>query len=601
MTIGRATSMITELSSYQQKSTDFQYKAFISYSHKDSKQARRLHRRLENYRLPKSVSAEGQTLRPIFRDRDDFGVSSVLDDALRDKLRASENLIVICSPNAAASKWVNQEIRFFKSLGRADKIFAVVIAGEPFAERSGISSALECFPDALKYDFDASGNRSEIPTEPLAADIRRKADGLKLATTKLVSGLLGLGLDKLVRRDMKNARRRIAGVVTASFAIISSLGFLTWSAHSSQLEANARKADAEDFVEFMLVDLRQELEAYGRLDLMESVGDKAISYYDQFQIEDFDDNENGRRARTLQFIGELKYTLGEVSEAESYFMRSYGITKSAMMRTPDNPARVKEHGISSHLKSLIYRHRGAYDEEAVFLREYEKVSQTLTKLTNSSLESVKHLARAKTNLGRVNMRLGSMEQARAQFQSADILLTKAASNSPRLVTTTLHLAENLSWLAQTYRMEGDNMTAYNLRRRQSDMLQRQSELHPNDFRLLEANVYAKLGLGNAARHISEFEEAVRFHEFALRESSRALALEPEREKMMRAKTAALLGLMSTSIEGRKPDEYNAYRHMMKEFLAEPAVKAIEKNVYWQERLPSTLSEYDAKITRVAKL
>jgi len=85
-------------------------------------------------------------------------------------------------------------------------------------------------------------------------------------------------------------------------------------------------------------------------------------------------------------------------------------------------------------------------------------------------------------------------------------------------------------------MEGENMTAYNLRRRQSEMLQRQSELHPNDFRLLEANIYAKLGLGNAARYITEFEEAVRFHEFALRESSRALALEPEREKMMRAKT-----------------------------------------------------------------
>jgi len=97
--------MITDLSTYQQKSTDFQYKAFISYSHKDSKQARRLHRRLENYRLPKSVTSEGKTLRPIFRDRDDFGVSSVLDDALQDKLRASENLIVICSPNAAASKY----------------------------------------------------------------------------------------------------------------------------------------------------------------------------------------------------------------------------------------------------------------------------------------------------------------------------------------------------------------------------------------------------------------------------------------------------------------------------------------------------------------
>jgi hypothetical protein len=60
----------------------FEYLAFISYSRKDSRVARWLHRKLESYRFPTGlVAAENHPphpthLRPIIRDKTDLEVDS---------------------------------------------------------------------------------------------------------------------------------------------------------------------------------------------------------------------------------------------------------------------------------------------------------------------------------------------------------------------------------------------------------------------------------------------------------------------------------------------------------------------------------------------
>ena len=116
------------------------YKAYISYSHRDEKIAVWLHRALESYRLPrKLVGSEtpiGKVparIRPVFRDRDDLSSAADLSETVEQALNASENMIVVCSPEAAASRWVNEEIRRFASLGRQDRIFCVIVEGDPAA------------------------------------------------------------------------------------------------------------------------------------------------------------------------------------------------------------------------------------------------------------------------------------------------------------------------------------------------------------------------------------------------------------------------------------------------------------------------------------
>ena len=59
---------------------------------------------------------------PIFRDRDELPSSADLGGASNEALRQSRYQIVICSPRAAASRWVNEEIRTFKRSGPRESL-----------------------------------------------------------------------------------------------------------------------------------------------------------------------------------------------------------------------------------------------------------------------------------------------------------------------------------------------------------------------------------------------------------------------------------------------------------------------------------------------
>jgi hypothetical protein len=95
----------------------FKYRAFVSYSHIDSGIAKRVHRRLEGFRIDKDlvgretpVGPIPETLRPIFRDRFEFQAGGSLADQTITALDDSAALIVLASPHAARSKAVNEEV-----------------------------------------------------------------------------------------------------------------------------------------------------------------------------------------------------------------------------------------------------------------------------------------------------------------------------------------------------------------------------------------------------------------------------------------------------------------------------------------------------------
>lgn len=84
-----------------------------------------------------------------FRDEDYLPAGPALDSLIERALRNSENLVVLCSPAAAASPWVGKEIAFFKALqvqaigdGNSRRVFALIVSGEPNAS----DPKLECFP-----------------------------------------------------------------------------------------------------------------------------------------------------------------------------------------------------------------------------------------------------------------------------------------------------------------------------------------------------------------------------------------------------------------------------------------------------------------------
>jgi WD40 repeat protein len=197
------------------------YRAFISYSQKDKEHARRLHRALEAYRIPSGieatdVDAKSRKLGRFFRDDEEMGAATDLGAALQGAIADAENLIVACSPNAAQSKWVNEEIIHFKRTGRADNIFAVIVAGVPHS-----ADERECFPPALRFTLGNDGALTDQRAEPLAIDLRKESFARVLA--RLVAGLIRTPFDVLWRREQRQARLRArrTALVAASAAMVT--------------------------------------------------------------------------------------------------------------------------------------------------------------------------------------------------------------------------------------------------------------------------------------------------------------------------------------------------------------------------------------------
>ena len=178
-----------------------------------------------------------EILAPIFLDRAELPSSSDLAANVREALGASRFLIVVCSPAAARSRWVNEEIRYFKSLGRADHVLALVVAGEP-ARPAGDPD--DCLPPALRYVISDAGAITETPgAEPLAADIRPGADDRRSALLKIAAGMLGVPLDRLVQRD--NARRHRRLIQFAAAALAGCLAFAVISVVAVQSRNEAER------------------------------------------------------------------------------------------------------------------------------------------------------------------------------------------------------------------------------------------------------------------------------------------------------------------------------------------------------------------------
>ncbi len=216
------------------------YWAFISYSRSDDSWALWLHRALETYRLPKrlvsrtsAVGALPRRLLPVFRDADELPGCSDLGAKLNEALQASRSLIVICSPRAAQSRWVDQEIRTYQALGVADRIFAVIVDGDPNAT----DPARACFPAALRRGS----------SEPLACDPRKGRDGKRNCQLRLIAGILGIDFDDLKRRDQQRRVRRAIFLSIASLVLLAVLGVLAdyGLRQSSVAESRRRAIDSQ--------------------------------------------------------------------------------------------------------------------------------------------------------------------------------------------------------------------------------------------------------------------------------------------------------------------------------------------------------------------
>ena len=461
------------------------YVAFISYSHKDAAMGRWLHRKLEGYRLPKRLAGtqgeDGEVparLIPIFRDRDELPAAGDLSERVRASLAVSRNLIVICSPNSAASPWVAKEIATFRELHPRRPILTAIVEGEPD----------RCFSPALL----------EAGTEPLAADLRKEGDGLRLGLLKLVAGLTGVGLDALVQRDAQRRIRNVTYVTATAIAAMLAMALLTAFAVNARAEAQRQRAQAEGLVEFMLTDLRDTLKGVGRLDVLAAVNERALARYVDQDLRSLPPDSLLRRARIFHAVGEDFLAAGRMRPALHALEEARRATAEQLARGPDDPGRLFAHAKSEYWVGRVHEIQRDWK---VAQRQYSRFAQameSLIALEPRNPDYMLEVAASAVDLGTIQLNgLSDTAGARKSYEKAVLWYERAARLRPSDQETLRRQANAYAWLADSYFMDRDWKGSLAARRKQYAIVERLHLADPADAQNRFRFVAAQRGLARS--------------------------------------------------------------------------------------------------------
>jgi len=510
------------------------YWAYLSYSHRDEADAKWLHDALERYRVPRALvgrpgphGPSPACFAPVFRDRQELAAADDLATRIRAAIEQSRFLIILCSPAAAGSHWTNQEIVTFKRLHPAGTILAAIVAGEPYASAIPGRENEECFPPALRVQFDKRGRATNKRAEPLAADLREGRDGRRMGLLKIVAGMLGVGLDDLVQREAQRRQKRLRIVVAASLVGMTVTSGLAVTSVLARNEAREQRREAEGLVGFMLGDLRGKLEPLGRLDALDAVGARALAYFEKQDKKDLSDEGLAQRARALTLIGEIANTRGDLDGAMRRYREALASTGEALSRFPNDPQRLFDHAQNIFWVGYIAWQRGqAASAESAF-REYKRLAERMIAIDPANPKWQLEGKYADTNLGLLVLEQRRFPEAAAIFQQSLTQAEALAAASPRDMNYQKTLLETLAYHAEALEKAGRLEEAQTQRERQVALVERLRTRNRGDVELARKAMTAHRALGRMLATRGEVEAGLDHARTSAMLADALLQTEPE--------------------------------------------------------------------------
>lgn len=507
----------------------YRYWAFLSYSHADTKAADKLHRFLENFRLPDSLVGNDhplgtipKRLTPIFRDRHELAASSSLGREIEEALIASRYLIVLCSPAAVKSRWVDQEIRDYKRLHGEDRVLAAIVAGEPFSEGED-----ECFPPALRRRVGRDGKLTKQKVEPVAADLREDRDGQRIGSLKIAAGMLEVGLDDLVQREQQRRHKRMTWIVAGSILGMAFTTGLSVVALNARDTARDERRQAEGLVGFLLGDLKDELEPIGRLDALDQVGARALAYYERQDKSDLTDDQLAQRSKALTLLGQIATSRGDTDGALARYREATRSTGELVERSPGNPQRLFDHAQNIFWLGELARGRGRMDQAEAHYRQYGVLAERMVAAEPDNLKWQMEALYAKENIGIVLFYQRRFAEAAREIAQAMPIMERLAAKEPDNAEYQREYSNILAWLADAQMNEGRLQAAIVARERQIALLEAKFKSGTEDVTLREKMLPARQALGILYRETGRLSEAIRQFELAIAEANSLSAIEPD--------------------------------------------------------------------------
>jgi eukaryotic-like serine/threonine-protein kinase len=373
-----------------------------------------------------------------------------------------------------------------------------------------------------------------------------------------------------IGKPQRIARRSIAGGI----AVMMLFGGWRYTvdldrerslAVSARAEAERQRAKAEDLIEFMLGDLRKKLEPVGRLEVLDDVGARALTYVDELQPETTAAPELARGSKALNQLVEVRIAQGNLKDALDLANRSLRLTQFAVAKAPDDPEVQLAYGTSHFWVGNVYRLQSDLPSALARMKSYSAVTERLAvqhpadekyqlerayghSVVATILESQGELANALeefnltrkvkaallaakpadvdrqadlavtvNKIGWVLYRTGDLKAAYSEFEREYETYRKLAAAQPNNSTWKDRLSRSHGYLARTLEAIGDLETAEKHVRSELTL---QSQMHQFDA----SNTYWTRNLAMTHNHLSALLRMRGRQDLAIAEGNQADAL-----------------------------------------------------------------------------
>jgi DNA-binding winged helix-turn-helix (wHTH) protein/tetratricopeptide (TPR) repeat protein len=277
-------------------------------------------------------------------------------------------------------------------------------------------------------------------------------------------------IDASLRRVKRGERRRAAlfGVVAMLALLASVLGLL---ARASQQQAEQHRIEAEGLMQFMLGEFVDKLRPLGRLDLLDSISGRALSYLASARPLDDNHTALAQRAKALQVLAEVKLARADPGGATQALLAARQLLqKQAAQQRPDKPL-LKALGANAFWLGQIALDQRNWPDAARHFAQYLAFSDRLAALDPTDIDGWIEQSYAHNNLGTVALKQGELRRAADEFDASIALKTRVLAHSPGRQDVSVDLANGLSWLASAREKLGQLDAAMALYRREAALMQ----------------------------------------------------------------------------------------------------------------------------------
>ncbi|HUP62067.1 MAG TPA: serine/threonine-protein kinase [Thermoanaerobaculia bacterium] len=252
---------------------------------------------------------------------------------------------------------------------------------------------------------------------------------------------------------------------------------------AERAEAQKRRAELETMLEFMIGDLRTKLEKVGRLDILDDVGERALTYVDSLRPDVMSAAELTRNAKALNQLGEVRVGQGKTPEALNLFRRSLKLADEAVKREPRNGEALMVLGATHYWIGNSAQLLGNTDQALQHMRQYQTVAERLAALDPLKVEYQLERAYGHGNIASILEKRGEIEEALKHHRMALEIKENIARRDPNNLETQIDLAIAFNKVGVALYKAGDMRQSLRYLDRETAIYRRLIALDPKDTRM----------------------------------------------------------------------------------------------------------------------